>query len=72
MAMKLIRGLEYPLYKERLRDLVLFILEKRKLKGDLNAYKHLQGGSQVDGDGFFSAEPSNRIRGREHQKKKKK
>lgn len=59
----MIQGLEHLSYEDRLRELGLFILEERRLQGDLIvAFQYLKGAYKKDGDNLFSKACCDRTR----------
>ncbi|TRZ19852.1 hypothetical protein HGM15179_007254 [Zosterops borbonicus] len=70
---RMLRDPEHLSCEERLRELGLFSLEKRRLRGDLiNAYKYLKGVCRDYGARLFSAMPRDRRRSSGHELKDKK
>jgi len=48
-ATKMIQWMKHLSYKDRLRELGLFSLERRKLQGDLIAFQYLKGSYTKEG-----------------------
>ena len=60
----MIRGPEHLLYKDRLRELSLFSLEKRRLRSDLiAASRYIKGAYKQEGSQLFTRVDNGRTRG---------
>ena len=63
-ATKMIRGLQHLYYEERLRELGLFSLEKRRLWGDLiAAFQYLKGAYKQEGRQLSESVENGKTRG---------
>ena len=57
------RGMEHLLYKERLRELDLFSLQKKRLSGDLTvAFQYMSKAYEQEGNQLFTWFSSDRTR----------
>jgi len=61
-ATKMIRGMQHLSYEERLRELGLFSLEKRRVQGIPAAFQYLKKAYKKVGEGLFTSACSDRTR----------
>jgi len=59
----MVRGMEHLCYEERLRELGLFSLEKRRLRGEfIVAFQYLKGAYRKEGKNLFNKACCDRTR----------